>query len=235
MSLKEETLEKVKADIEAAKLLEGLREEWHGFHLRRLEQEVSDVYDIYEYANDALHKRVGVYFHEETHEYKLRLKIGLIEFCRLEFITADIEKFAALLQNKLDALLVELTEFHLDALSSIMKEKKIPAWDYKALLPAALEEFSLYITPDQPVKINNGSYVIADYVNFEMESSVTIYYNMYRDEFFSEARIWNIPNVTYEFDSNDLSELEEKIREHLRPRLAQVRMWAEEEAKERKA
>ena len=233
--MKEETIAKVKASIDEAKLLEGLPANWHGFHLRRLDRTEGDCYDIYAYENAALHRSVGIYFHEETHEYKVRLKIGLIEFCRIEFITASIDVFADLLRRQLESLLIELTEFHAEQISSIVREKKILEWDCASCLPREAEGFSLFIAPDAPVKINNGSYVIADYVDFGIESSVTIYYNIYRDEFFSEARIWNIPNVTYEFDSNDLDELEENIRAHLLLRLVQVRAWAEQEAREKRA
>ena len=232
-NLKEETIEKIKANLEESGLLNDLPQEWHGFHLRRLNQASGDVYDICVYGNEALHKYASLYFHEETHEYKLRLKIGLIEFCRIEFITASIDTFVELLHNQLESLLVELTEFHVEQVSSIVRRKKILEWDYTRFLPAEAEGFSRYISPDAPIKINNGSYIIADYVDFDMESGVTFYYNIYRDEFFSEARIWNIPNVTYEFDSSDLEELEEKLRARLMPRLMQVRAWAEKEAKER--
>ena len=58
-----------------------------------------------------------------------------------------------------------------------------------------------------------------DYVDFSLESSFTLYYNIYRDEFFAEARIWNIPDVNYDFDSNELPELEEKLHQRLLPRL----------------
>ena len=64
---------------------------------------------------------------------------------------------------------------------------------------------------------------------------MTVYFNIYRDEFFSEARIWNIPDVNYDFDSNTLPELEERLQTYLVPRLQEVRRRAEAEDAARKA
>ena len=102
-------------------------------------------------------------------------------------------------------------------------------------LPETLEGYQLFIKPQQPVKINNGSYIIIDYVDFTHASDVTIYYNMYRDEFFGEARIHSIPDVTYDFDSNELVELQEKLEKHLVPRMREARQAADAAAHEGEA
>lgn len=52
--------------------------------------------------------------------------------------------------------------------------------------------------------------------------------------FFAEARIWNIPDVNYDFDSNELPELEEKLHQRLLPRLQEIRKRAETEAANKK-
>ena len=52
---------------------------------------------------------------------------------------------------------------------------------------------------------------------------------MYRDEFSGEARIHNIPDVSYDFDSTELEELEEKLNTHLVARLREIRARAEKE------
>ena len=191
--------------------MDQLPEEWHGFHLDRTVSVGKDTYDLCRYENKDRHTSVILYFHEETHEYKLRLKIGLIEFCRIEYITAGLESFEHLLRKQLESLLMDMETFNPKTLSSIVLDKKITEWALGGELPEELEGFSLFIRPAQPVKINNGSYIVVDYVDFSLESSFTLYYNIYRDEFFAEARIWNIPDVNYDFDSNELPELEEKI------------------------
>lgn len=228
--MKKESIERVENDIKDWAYLKDLPENWHSFELQRLNHVEGDCYDIFSYKNDVLHKSVTIYFHEETHEYKLRVKIGLIEFCRIEFITAKFDVFEQLLRRQFETLLSGMEHFDPQSIGSIVRDKKIMTWEAAKDLPETLEGFTLYIRPAYPVKINNGSYIIIDYVDFHLESSVTVYYNIYRDEFFSEARIWNIPDVNYDFDSNTLSELEERLQTYLLPRLREVRTRAGKEA-----
>jgi hypothetical protein len=229
--MKEETIAKIKEETASWQYMQELPDTWQGFTLDREPAVGKDKYDLYRYVNEEWHKSAIVYFHEETHEYKVRLKIGLIEFCRIEFITGSLAEFEELLKAQFEQMLHDMAEFNPATLSSIVVDKKILTWEAGQELPAEKEGFSLFIRPQEPVKINNGSYIVIDYVNFALESSFTVYYNIYRDEFFAEARIWNIPDVSYEFDASDLEELEEKLRSRMTPRLQQVRGWAEEQAR----
>lgn len=233
--MKKETIEKVNAEIANWQYLQDLPEQWYGFQLERNTEISKDSYDLYRYVNEMLHKSATIYFHEETHEYKVRLKIGLIEFCRIEFITANLEVFEKLLKSQFEQMLMDMVDFNPKSLSSIVLDKKITTWEAGTKLPETIEGFHLFISPAQPVKINNGSYIIIDYVDFSLESSFTVYYNIYRDEFFAEARIWNIPDVNYDFDSNELSELEVKMHQHFIPRLIDIRTRAEKEAAAKEA
>ncbi|WP_303841874.1 hypothetical protein [Selenomonas ruminantium] len=227
--MKEETIAKIKEETDGWEYMAALPEEWHGFTLKREPVIGKDKYDLYSYVNEKWHKSAIVYFHEETHEYKVRLKIGLIEFARIEFITAKLSVFEELLEAQFEQVLKDMAQFNPATLSSIVEGLNLPEWQFGRDLPAESEGFELFIRPSQPVKINNGSYIVIDYVDFTLASSFTVYYNIYRDEFFSEARIWNIPDVNYDFDSNDLQELEEKLRTRMPARLQQVRKWAEEQ------
>ena len=227
--MKDETIAKIKEETEGWAYMAALPEEWHGFTLMREPVIGKDKYDLYAYVNEDWHKSAIVYFHEETHEYKVRLKIGLIEFARIEFITAKLSVFEELLVAQFEQVLKDMAQFNPATLSSIVKGLNLPEWQYGLDLPAENEGFELFIRPAEPVKINNGSYIVIDYVDFTLVSSFTVYYNIYRDEFFSEARIWNIPDVNYDFDSSDLRELEEKLSSRMPARLQQVRNWAEEQ------
>ena len=222
----QETIEKVEASLEGWQLLESLPPEIAGFHFSLLRAPHEDMYDIFSYENPALHRRVTAYFHEETQEYKLRVRIGFIEFCRIEFITASLGAFSQALEEHLAALIDGMVTFHPDSLSSLVLKKGIREWPYGKQLPETLEGHELFIRPQQPVKITNGSYIIIDYVDFEQESDVTIYYNMYRDEFWGEVRAHSIPDVSYVFDCHELDELQKKLEEHLVPRLHEARNLA---------
>ena len=225
----DETRARVEEEIKNWNYLAELPEVWHGFQIDRRQQVVDDVYDFCSYTNAAAHRSITLYYHEETHEYKLRVKLGLVEFCRIEFITAKLPAFEELLRDQFEGLLLELSEYDPASLSSIVLEKGITTWEYTASLPKSCEGFELFVSPEQPTKINNGSYVIINYVDFVIESDFAIYYNVYRDEFFGEARIWNIPDVNYDFDAVDLTELIARLREGMVPRLQEIRSRAEAE------
>ena len=222
----QETIEKVEASIKGWQFLQSLPTEIVGFHFSFVREPHEDMYDIFSYENPVIHKGATAYYHEETQEYKLRVRIGFVEFCRIEFISESLESFSEALKKQLAPLLEDMVTFHPESVSTLVRKKGICDWTYAKKLPEVLEGHYLFIRPQQPVKITNGSYIIIDYVDFEQESDVTIYYNMYRDEFFGEARAHSIPDVTYEFDCYELDELQKKIEECLVPRLRAARSLA---------
>lgn len=231
----QDTVEKIEHALEGWPLLDSLPREYYGFHYRALCVPIDDRYDIFSYENAVIHKSVTAYYHEETHEYKLRMQVGFVEFCRIEYITNSLEIFGEKLSKELMQLLEDMVTFNPKNISSLVIKKGICDWAFAKELPETLEGYQLFIKPQQPVKINNGSYIIIDYVDFTHASDVTIYYNMYRDEFFGEARIHSIPDVTYDFDSNELVELQEKLEKHLVPRMREARQAADAAAHEGEA
>ena len=228
--MQEETKAKVESEIKDWKYLQELPDTCHSFHLIRETKIIESMYDIYSYVHPDIHKKAVVYYHEETHEYKVRVYIGLIEFCCIEFITAKLSDFEQLLKKNFDDLLSNMEKNNPASLSSIVINSGIIEWGRSYNLPQNCEGFELFISPGTPEKINNGSYVIINYADFGIESDFSIYYNIYRDEFFGEARIWSIPDVNYDFDSTSLDELEEKLRIYMVPRLQEIRQIAMKEA-----
>ena len=110
--MKDETIAKIKEETEGWEYMASLPEEWHGFTLKREPVIGKDKYDLYAYVNEEWHKSAIVYFHEETHEYKVRLKIGLIEFARIEFITAKLSVFEELLVAQFEQVLKDMAQFN---------------------------------------------------------------------------------------------------------------------------
>ena len=218
----------IEKELSAWSYLQEIPREIDGFvfHLDMNIQE--DIYDIYSYVNETLHKCATAYYHEETHEYKLRVGIGLTEFCCIEYIAPDLACFEKLIKQQFPGLLKDMSVFNPRTVSCLVREKEILTWHYQDVLPDELEGFSLYIKPDEPVRIINGSYIILDYSDFAIKSNFIIYYNVFRDEFFGEARINNIPEVNYLFDAADLSGLMEKLSVNLIPRLHDIRDRAED-------
>lgn len=226
LALNQETIDRVAKAAEEWQYYQELPTEIEGFRLDKTVNITKDSYDIYSYINDELHKRVTIYYHDETREYKLREKLGVIEFCNISFVEEDLAVFEHHLRAEFEQLLANLAHFNPKSLNILMQQKNITEWEWGQSLPATLKNFELFVKPSEPVKINNGSYIIIDYVDFSLESSFTIYYNIFRDEFFGEARIWNIPDVNYDFDSVTLDELAEKLRQKLDARLDFIRREA---------
>ena len=221
--MKKEQLEKVQAEVSAWAYLNQLSPIEKNFRLKMLMREEGDTFQIYSYENEDLKRSVMIYYHEETKEYKLMITIGLTQFCAIEYISADLAQLEKILRERFDNLLGDISSFNEDHMSIIIKEKKIMQWDYIDKLPQKICGFRLFINPREPVKVINGSYIIIDYCDFAAQSNFIIYYNVFRDEFFGEAKIHRIPEITYEFDSSELKDLRLKLEEKLENTLKQLR------------
>ena len=221
--MKKEQLEKVQAEVSAWAYLNQLSPVEKNFRLKMLMREEGDTFQIYSYENEDLKRSLMIYYHEETKEYKLMITIGLTQFCAIEYISADLAQLEKILRERFDNLLGDISSFNEDHMSIIIKEKKIMQWDYIDKLPQEICGFRLFINPREPVKVINGSYIIIDYCDFAAQSNFIIYYNVFRDEFFGEAKIHRIPEITYEFDSSELKDLRLKLEEKLENTLKQLR------------
>ena len=98
--MKKEQLEKVQAEVSVWTYLQSLPPEKNNFKLKILMQEVADTFLIYSYENDDLKRKTTIYYHEETKEYKLRMRIGLTEFCVIEYIYAGLDDFQKILEKR---------------------------------------------------------------------------------------------------------------------------------------
>ena len=217
--MKDEAIARVKEVTSEWEYMKNLPNMIHDFQLQRLLTQDEDTYDLYSYVNDSLHRSATVYYHAETEEYKLRLQIGSFEFCFEECISSSLENFEQILRKRFDGILYGMINYDYDKIEFMLKKTNLFQWDYSSLLPNGIEEFELFIFPSQPLRITNGSYVIIDYECFGLQSNFAIYYNIFRDEFFSDSRIAGTPDVNYEFDSHTLEELQEKLAHHLKNQL----------------
>ena len=227
--MKDEALQKVAETTAEWAYMQELPETIHNFHLKRLNQIHEDKYDLYSYSDDAAHRSVTAYYHAETDEYKLRIQLGSFEFCLTECITPSLEVFEQLLRAQFDEILSNLADFNPAIDDVLFASKHIADWQFASSLPEKLEDFELFIRPSQPFRITNGSYIILDYEHFPSQSNFAIYYNVFRDEFFSDARVAAVPDTDYEFDSHTLEELQERISSCLAARLKAIRTRAEKE------
>ena len=216
--MKDETKTKL-----AALNFDDLPAEVEGFTLRRVYAADEDKFIFFRYADDATHCAIKIYFHEETHEFKVSQRIGLTEFCLTNFFTEDFAHFKELISSELGGVIKNLCDVRNKKLNVFLREKKFDAWTYGLSLPAMLEGFKLFISPAAPVEVTNGSFIVINYADFATNSDFVLYYNIYTDEFSGETRINGAPHVIYTFDAKTLDELEVKLRDNLAGELKKIR------------
>ena len=219
--MKEETAAKVAAEL--AEWDMPAPADWHGFKHALSDKIIDDRREIFVCTDDEKHLAVTAYFHEETHEYKLRIKVGLNELVRIEFIAGNLADFTERLKIYFEPLLKELSEINRTPIPPLLAEKGIGEWDFHEILPKNLAGFTLFIAPNAPFPVANGSYSVLDYTAFAADSNFAVYFNVFRDEFFGESRIAGVPTVTYEFDAKNLSQLEMLLKSKLSRHLQAIK------------
>ena len=179
-------------------------------------------YWIFSYHYSENRRSFAVLYDKATKDYMARITIGLTEFCDVNTISGSVEGLEKLLTGYMEKSLLQMSDFTVESLCSVCREKQIVEWDAAKLLPENVAGFELYIRPSAPVRMINGSYVIVDYSNFFTESNLIVYYNIYRDEFFGELRIRRTPESITMFDAKSLKDLEERLQTNLIPVLEKM-------------
>ena len=224
--MKQKFKERIDAELAATNFFDTLPAEICGYNLKKIFNEDGDKFFYFSYENEKLHRSLTAYFHEETSEYKVRVKIGLTEFCLTKFFTSKFENFTEILNAELKAALENLSAPVDTKADLLIADKNFAAWQYPKTLPENLEGFELFITPENPVKITNGSYIILNYSNFAALSDLTIFYNVYTDNFSGETKINLVPNVSYLFDSDNLKNLEANLQKNLSAELHNIKNFS---------
>ena len=152
----------------------------------------------------------------------LRLKIGLTEFCDVQFIHADLAVFEGMLQEFLLRRLETLQKCIPERMEFLFRAKQIPEWSRGMEWLEQIESFELCVRPETCVQVTNGSYLILDYTDFSQSSSLKFYYNVFRDDFYAEYLVAGAPRATARFDAGSLTELTEKIHLGLKEALDEL-------------
>ena len=221
--MKTELKNKLAAEFEAANFFEKIPAEVDDFKLRKVFSDDDDKFYYFTYENFLTHRSLTAYFHTETNEYKVRVKIGLTEFCLTNFFASDIEHFGKILDAELVSALKNL-DTPLDADSDIfIAEQNFSTWEYGNNLPKNLEGFELFIEPKNPVRITNGSYIIINYSDFDKNYELNIIYNVYSDTFSGESQIGGVNHPLYIFDAKNLKQLEKILLKNLSAELQNIK------------
>lgn len=224
--MKVEIKNKILAELENTNFFENLREETAGYKLKKIFAENDDKFFYFSYENEKQHRAFSAYFHEETAEYKARIKIGLVEFCLTKFFANKLETFTEILNSEMQAAIENLSAPVDTKTDLLIADQNFSDWEYAKTLPENLEGFELFITPQKPAKITNGSYIILNYSNFATNSDFTIYYNIYTETFSGESKINLVPNVIYLFDAETLKDLEIKLQKNLASELYKINKFS---------
>lgn len=195
--------------------LETLPSQAYGFCLNLDLNDDQDIYHIFSYNNQQTRRRFAVVYDPATKDFLGRITVGLTEYYDVRYIVTDLDKLEAVLTERLDSTLQQMAQFDRSQLSGVFLAKNVLDWPYGRQLPLEVRSFHLYISPQQPLRIINGSYIIIDYSDFNTASNLMILYNVFRDEFFGEMRIRRTPHMTALFDAKTLIELEEKLKLNL--------------------
>ena len=196
---------------------------YQGFSLQYEKQWEGLLYRIFSYRDEAARRSASIVYDNNTQEYMLRLKIGLTEFCDVQFIHNDLQAFEAILRNALLPRLETLRQCLPERMESLFRNKKITDWACEFDFPPQINGFEMFLSPQHCFQFTNGSYLIIDYSDFAQDSSLRFYYNVFRDDFFAEYLVKGAPQATQRFDVKTLPELAERITRDLNAATAELR------------
>lgn len=217
-------MDKIIEQVAQWEFLQKLPQESYGFTLNTELMTCGPQYRIFTYNNQKAWRSFTVLYSQETKDFLVRIVIGLMEFCDISFITPDLPSLEKVLTERMGLTLQRLSNFDIASVCPQFMDKKILEWPYALNLPEQIAGFNLFINPQKPVKVLNGSYVIIDYSDFSTESNLAVNYNIFRDEFFSEIRLRRLPVMTAVFDARTLPELEVKLNDNLTQTLENLRL-----------
>lgn len=170
--------------------------------------------EIFNYNSRERHCTIRAYFDGATSEYKIRVRLGLNDWCLTRFFAANFDRFVRSLRAELDNL---IKTFDVSGFKKnfFIEELKLIDWEYGKNLPPSIEGFNLFIAPSGPIEVTNGSFIVINYVDFDRARDLVVYYNIFSDEFSAEARDGAHTHVLYDLDAKNLSELESKLKRKL--------------------
>lgn len=185
---------------------------------RMIQENGEDVeYRLFIYENQPKGWSVRAVLNPVSKEYSIRTDIGMLEFALIEFITDDFTMFCQMVEERLGNIINEYYVNEEHQFSVILKNKGISDVQWNDFLPQEYKGLHRLITPNDAVRIINGSYMIISYYDAANQSGLSLMYNILRDDFFAERRIHKFPNLVHDFDGRDLKKLEKALRSRLLP------------------
>lgn len=188
-----------------------------------IRQDDKDVeYRIFTYTDQRNDWTVRAVVNPATDEFAIHTDIGMLEFSLIEFITDDFPMFRDMVEKRLPAVIKDYYDDPPRHFGVIYQSKGLAGEDWSTLLPDTHGTMSCIIKPDRAVRIINGSYMVVAYYDAATHSGLSIMYNILRDDFFAEQRVYNFPNLVHDFDSKDVQDLKKALSARLVPVLDHI-------------
>ncbi len=215
-------IKEIEANLQYWDFLKYLPRNINGFNLVKGAGIKGRILNIAAYVNEPMHSRVDLIYMAETDDYVPVKTIGLHNFYDERFFCRDRKKFANMMLQYLPNIIGDVDRNQKHPLSYEMMGIDFSGWKYWTKFPKKIEEYELFLTPDNPVKYINGSVLFLDYTDFNHGNQIVFMYNTFRDELFAELKKNHIPLTTERFDARNLSDLEKLMDTQLEATLREL-------------
>lgn len=168
----------------------------------------------FQYVNDK-GERLQALYDGLVEDYTVHIKLALFDFVEISFIRTSLDSFVEVLKKRLEKELYNLLVEPAENFIYGYVKSGAPSWDFSEALPETVGDFKRLISPDRAVRALNGSYIIAMYKKEQENTGLILFYNVLRNEFFSELRVKSYPKVTHLLDSKSVMQLEGLLKERL--------------------
>lgn len=158
------------------------------------------ILNIAAYVNEKTHCRLDIIYTSETFDYVPVKTVGLHTFRDERYFCRDRERFADMLLKHLEEIISDVDRNKQHSIDFEAQALNFAAWDYWKELPQKIDDYELFITPDNPLIYINGSFIFLDYTDFKNENQLYFLYNVFRNEIFAEMKQSNLPLTTNIFD-----------------------------------
>lgn len=227
---KPKKIEEIAEELKEWELLKQLPSELAGFTLAQGTGIDGQILNIAAYVNETMHCRVDLTYTSETFDYVPVKTVGLHTFRDERFFCREREHFGEVMLEQLPQIIKSVDRNTPHKMPFESAALGFDQWAYWRRLPAQLEGYELYITPDNPLPYINGSYIFLDYTDFAAGNQIYFSYNIFRNELFAEMRRHHLPLTTERFDvknnvpdENKLGALEQRIKEYLQETLVSLK------------
>lgn len=137
---------------------------------------------------------------QETGDFVVTKNVGLFRFRDDRYYCRDKEKFVTGFLPNLAREVGEISWDVIHAYPCTADFLGFDKWQEWKKLPQKYGDFQLCITPDNPLKYLNGSWVLLAYEDRSKGHQLAVFYNEYRNEIFGELKRHWVYQYTNKFD-----------------------------------